>query len=105
MLTVGVSWCGDLQEKDFTMPRDKGKPPCNTPPPPATPAVVQLTVKERQVLEWVAIGKSAWEISRIQGCSEATVHFHTSNIRHKFGVTSLKAALVMAIRQGVILVE
>ncbi|MBI6671553.1 helix-turn-helix transcriptional regulator, partial [Pseudomonas syringae] len=57
------------------------------------------------VLEWVAIGKSAWEISRIQGCSEATVHFHTSNIRRKFGVTSLKAALVMAIRQGVILVE
>ncbi|WP_223812315.1 LuxR C-terminal-related transcriptional regulator, partial [Pseudomonas savastanoi] len=36
---------------------------------------------------------------------EATVHFHTSNIRRKFGVTSLKAALVMAIRQGVILVE
>lgn len=81
------------------MLRDNGKPPGTTPPSPA-PATVQLTVKERQVLEWVAIGKSAWEISRIQGCSEATVHFHTSNIRRKFGVTSLKAALVMAIRQG-----
>ncbi|KAA8692133.1 Regulatory protein LuxR [Pseudomonas syringae pv. helianthi] len=87
------------------MLRDKGKPPDTVPPSPATPAVVHLTVKERQVLEWVAIGKSAWEISRIQGCSEATVHFHTSNIRRKFGVTSLKAALVMAIRQGVILGE
>ncbi|SDW54522.1 transcriptional regulator, LuxR family [Pseudomonas syringae] len=87
------------------MPRDKGKPIVTAPPSSATPAVVQLTVKERQVLEWVAIGKSAWEIARIQGCSESTVHFHTSNIRHKFGVTSLTAALVKAIRQGVILVE
>ncbi|KPY49118.1 Transcriptional regulator, LuxR family, partial [Pseudomonas syringae pv. rhaphiolepidis] len=86
---AGVSWCGDLQEKDFTMLRDNGKPPGTTPPSHTTPATVQLTVKERQVLEWVAIGKSAWEISRIQGCTEATVHFHTSNIRRKFGVTSL----------------
>ncbi|RMN07178.1 MULTISPECIES: helix-turn-helix domain-containing protein [Pseudomonas syringae group] len=87
------------------MLRDKGKPPGTPSPSQETPPVVQLTVKERQVLEWVAIGKSAWEIARIQGCSEATVHFHTSNIRRKFGVTSLKAALVMAIRQGVILME
>ncbi|WP_419210584.1 LuxR family transcriptional regulator [Pseudomonas syringae] len=86
-------------------PTDKKHPPDPTPPTNPTPATVQLTAKERQVLEWVALGKSAWEISRIQGCSEATVHFHTSNIRRKFGVTSLKAALVMAIRQGVILVE
>ncbi|WP_122359620.1 LuxR C-terminal-related transcriptional regulator, partial [Pseudomonas coronafaciens] len=63
------------------MLRDKGKPPGSIPPSPDTSTVVQLTIKERQVLEWVAIGKSAWEISRIQGCSEATVHFHTSNIR------------------------
>ncbi|RMS76287.1 Regulatory protein LuxR, partial [Pseudomonas savastanoi] len=74
---AGVSWCGDLQEKDFTMLRDNGKPPGTTPPSHTTPATVQLTVKERQVLEWVAIGKSAWEISRIQGCTEATVHFYT----------------------------
>ncbi|KAA8716173.1 LuxR family transcriptional regulator [Pseudomonas cannabina] len=87
------------------MLHDKGKKCGATPPSPATPPVVQLTVKERQILEWVAIGKTAWEISRIQECSEATVHFHTSNIRRKFGVTSLRAALVMAIRQGGILVE
>ncbi|CAM3141893.1 helix-turn-helix transcriptional regulator [Pseudomonas floridensis] len=70
--------------------------------PPAGPTFVKLTVKELQVLEWVAIGKSAWEISRIQGCSEATVYFHTSNIRRKFGVHSLRTALVIAIREGII---
>ncbi|MBI6708931.1 helix-turn-helix transcriptional regulator, partial [Pseudomonas syringae] len=35
------------------MLRDNGKPPGTTPPSPAPPATVQLTVKERQVLEWV----------------------------------------------------
>ncbi|PYD08075.1 helix-turn-helix transcriptional regulator, partial [Pseudomonas syringae pv. pisi] len=32
---AGVSWCGDLQGKDFTMLRDNGKPPGTTPPSPA----------------------------------------------------------------------
>ncbi|WP_426142855.1 helix-turn-helix domain-containing protein [Pseudomonas sp. DWP3-1-2] len=65
--------------------------------------MVQLTAKEHEVLEWAARGKSAWEISRIQGRSEATVNFHMCNIRRKFGVNSLRAALMKAIEQRVIL--
>ncbi|AHG40467.1 LuxR family transcriptional regulator [Pseudomonas syringae CC1557] len=84
------------------MLRDNGTLPGSTPPSPVIQAAVLLTVKERQVLEWVAAGKTAWEIARIQECTEATVHFHTCNIRRKFDVHSLSAALVMAIRQGVI---
>ncbi|MCI3945052.1 helix-turn-helix domain-containing protein [Pseudomonas syringae] len=84
------------------MPRDKGKPCGATPPCPTASTVVRLTAKERQVLEWAAIGKTAWEIARIQECSEATVYFHTSNIRRKFDVHSISAALVIAMQQGVI---
>lgn len=68
---------------------------------PAAPEVV-LTVKEHEVLHWAALGKSAWEISRIQGRTEAAVNFHLCNIRRKFGVNSMRAALVLAIDQGVI---
>jgi LuxR family quorum-sensing transcriptional regulator LasR len=48
------------------------------------------------------MGKTAWEISRIQGCTEAGVNFHFCNIRRKFGVTTLRAALVKAIELGVV---
>jgi LuxR family quorum-sensing transcriptional regulator LasR len=65
-------------------------------------AWVQLTSKEREILQWAAKGKSTWEISRIQGRSESAVNFHMCNIRRKFGVSSLKAALVLAIDYGVI---
>jgi len=69
-----------------------------------TPSV-KLTTKERETLEWMALGKSAWEVSRILGKSEAAVNFHLCNIRRKFNVTTLRSALVKAIEQGLILLH
>lgn len=69
-----------------------------------TPSV-KLTTKERETLEWMALGKSAWEVSRILGKSEAAVNFHLCNIRRKFNVTTLRSALVKAIEQGIILLH
>jgi len=66
---------------------------------------VKLTTKEREALEWMALGKSAWEVSRILGKSEAAVNFHLCNIRRKFNVTTLRSALVKAIEQGIILLH
>lgn len=66
---------------------------------------VKLTAKELETLEWMALGKSAWEVSRILGKSEAVVNFHLCNIRRKFEVTTLRSALVKAIEQGVILLH
>ncbi len=71
--------------------------------PSATlPIEVVLTEKEQQVLHWAALGKTTWEISRIQGRTEAAVNFHLCNIRRKFGVNSLRAALMKAIHQGMV---
>jgi LuxR family quorum-sensing transcriptional regulator LasR len=53
-------------------------------------------------LKWTAQGKSTWEIAKIFGCSEATVNFHMTNIRGKFGVSSRSAAAVKATRMGLI---
>lgn len=63
---------------------------------------VRLTPKEREALHWSMLGKTAWETSRIQDCSEAAINFHLCNIRRKFGVCSMRAAVVKAIEQGVV---
>ncbi|MEE4789567.1 helix-turn-helix domain-containing protein [Pseudomonas alliivorans] len=63
---------------------------------------VHLTPKEREALHWSMLGKTAWETSRIQDCSEAAINFHLCNIRRKFGVCNMRAAVVKAIEQGVV---
>jgi DNA-binding CsgD family transcriptional regulator len=57
---------------------------------------VSLSARETECLQWVAVGKSAWDISRLLGISESTVRFHFKNIRLKFGVSSITHAAVRA---------
>ncbi len=63
---------------------------------------VVLTSREKEVLQWCAIGKTSWEISVICNCSEANVNFHMGNIRRKFGVTSRRVAAIMVVNLGLI---
>lgn len=70
-----------------------------------TEPVPHLTKRELEVIKWVMAGKSSWEISRITDCAEATVNFHISNIRQKFGVNTRQQALVKAIALGIITPE
>jgi LuxR family quorum-sensing transcriptional regulator LasR len=67
--------------------------------------VPHLTRRELEVIKWVMVGKSSWEISRITDCAEATVNFHISNIRQKFNVNTRQQALVKAIALGIITPE
>ncbi|GAB3629945.1 Transcriptional activator protein LasR [Pandoraea terrae] len=68
----------------------------------ANEAAPRLTPRERECVTWVAHGKSTWEISRICGCSEATVNFHMGNVRRKFGVTSRNVAALKAATMGML---
>jgi len=74
------------------------------PRPGAEPAP-RLTRRELEVLNWVMVGKSSWEISKITRCSEATVNFHIANVRQKFGVNTRQQALVKAISLGILTPE
>lgn len=65
----------------------------------------RLTRRELEVLNWVMVGKSSWEISKITACSEATVNFHIGNIRQKFNVSTRQQALVKAISLGILTPE
>lgn len=65
----------------------------------------RLTKRELEVLQWVMVGKSSWEIARITNCSEATVNFHLANVRQKFDVNTRQQAVVKAIALGLITPE
>jgi len=61
--------------------------------PPVTP-------RELECLKWCAVGKSSWDTAQILRCSEATINFHFSNMRRKFGVSSRQQVVVKAMRSG-----
>jgi DNA-binding CsgD family transcriptional regulator len=61
-----------------------------------------LTPREREVLEWIARGKSAWEIAAILRISEKSVEFHTEGAKRKLQVFNRTHAVVKAIVMGLI---
>lgn len=62
----------------------------------------RLTPREAQVLFWCSCGKTSWEISRILDCKESTVNFHVSNVLRKLSVHSRVAAVIKALRYGLL---
>ena len=69
---------------------------------PRRGALPQLSHREREVLQWVAVGKSDWEIGEILSISEKTVNAHIENIKRKYGVTSRIHAVVKGMTNGAI---
>ena len=60
--------------------------------------VARLTPREREVLEWVAAGKSDRQIAMIVGASTRTVQKHLEHIYVKLGVENRTAAAMRARR-------
>ena len=46
----------------------------------------QLSPREAEIMEWVALGKTNGEIGQILGCSPCTVKCHLTKIREKLDV-------------------
>jgi DNA-binding NarL/FixJ family response regulator len=61
-----------------------------------------LTTRERDVLEWLALGLSNRAIAQRLGISEHTVKFHVASIYGKLGVSSRAEAVRGAARRGLI---
>jgi DNA-binding CsgD family transcriptional regulator len=47
-----------------------------------------LSPREREVLKWLRLGKTSWDISVILRISERTVNYHVGNIMKKLDVTN-----------------
>ncbi|HEY4077298.1 MAG TPA: LuxR C-terminal-related transcriptional regulator [Rhizomicrobium sp.] len=67
-------------------------------------AISLLSVRETECLNWVAQGKSDWEIGCILSLSEKTVNAHIERAKHKLGAITRAQALVLALRQNLITV-
>jgi LuxR family quorum sensing-dependent transcriptional regulator len=74
--------------RDLTAPSEREKP--------------GLTAREREVLTWVASGKSAWEIGEILRISKRTVDEHAQTAYRKLGAGNRAHAVAIALRDGMI---
>jgi LuxR family quorum sensing-dependent transcriptional regulator len=60
----------------------------------------RLSRREREILQWIAEGKTAWEISRILTISENTVNTHMRNMRQKLNTSNTVHTVTEALRRG-----
>jgi DNA-binding CsgD family transcriptional regulator len=67
-----------------------------------TPMIHSLTLREVQVLTWVARGKSAWEIGKILDIAKRTVDEHARSATQKLGAANRTEATARAVRQHII---
>jgi len=61
-------------------------------------AALPLTSREREVLDWVAAGKTNRDIATILDASPRTVEKHLERIYQKLGVETRTAAVMRALR-------
>lgn len=66
---------------------------------PTSDAPRQITEREREMLKWMADGKTAWEISRILGISQHTVITHQRNLRLKLNAANNAHSVAEAMRR------
>ena len=71
-------------------------------PEPMQPEKPALTPRELEALHWTMEGKTAWEVGAILGISERTAVLHVNNAMHKLGCASKHAAVLKALRLGLI---
>jgi LuxR family transcriptional regulator, quorum-sensing system regulator BjaR1 len=69
-------------------------------PVPEAGPTQTLTARERECLQWVARGKTDFEIGIILGISARTARFHIENSKRKLGVASRVQAVTLAMRSG-----
>ena len=57
-----------------------------------------LTGREREVIHWVAAGKTDRDVGALLGCSHRTVQKHLAHIYAKLGVETRTAAVMRALK-------
>lgn len=60
-----------------------------------------LSLRERECLHWVAMGKTTAEISMILGLSHHTVNFHLRNACRKLDAPNRSAAIAKAFHASI----
>jgi DNA-binding CsgD family transcriptional regulator len=87
---IQALWRGDTERDALVLIRRVGQGP------PRAPVASQhqgLTAREREVLQWVAAGKTNAQIAAILSASPRTIGKHLENIYEKLGVETRTAAV------------
>jgi DNA-binding CsgD family transcriptional regulator len=88
---IQALWRGDAERDALVLIRRIASPaPARA---PAVPRQQSLTAREREVLQWVAAGKTNAQIGAILSASPRTVGKHLENIYEKLGVETRTAAV------------
>ena len=61
-----------------------------------------VSAREREILQWVAAGKSQQDIGDILSISHRTVEVHIRSVREKLGALTTPQAVGRAVRMGLI---
>ena len=64
---------------------------------------IELSPRERDVLYWIALGKTKQEIADILLVSASCIKRHCENASNKLGVNNMASAVATAISQGLVL--
>lgn len=65
-------------------------------------AQAELTKRQIECLQWIAAGKSSWEIGEELDLSEYTVNEHLAAARKRLGVKTTTQAVVQAVLRGLV---
>jgi LuxR family quorum sensing-dependent transcriptional regulator len=66
------------------------------------PAPVALSRRELECLQWVAAGKTDWEIAQLLGIKPVTAHYHVERAKAKLGVKTRVEAVAAAVLRGLV---
>ena len=69
------------------------------------PAGVGISEREREILRWLAEGKSSEDVADILGIATATVMFHYRNIAERFGTLTRAHTVAEGFRRGVLSIQ
>jgi DNA-binding CsgD family transcriptional regulator len=61
-----------------------------------------LTAREGEVMTWISLGKSAWEIGEILGITKRTVNEHAQTAARKLGAANRAQGVAIAVRDRLI---
>jgi LuxR family transcriptional regulator, activator of conjugal transfer of Ti plasmids len=66
------------------------------------PEAPHLSPREVACLQWLALGKTMWDVSEILGISRRTVVFHVENAKLKLNAVTLPQAVAQALARRII---
>jgi LuxR family quorum sensing-dependent transcriptional regulator len=67
-----------------------------------TKPLPDLSAREIECMQWVAVGKTDADIAQLLGISPATAHYHVEQAKKKLAMSSRTEAVALLVLHGVI---